>query len=245
MVKRRLTHVAPGWLAPGKRVYAIGDVHGCAGRLAGLHRIIAADLASSPAVAPMLIHLGDYIDRGPDSAGVVGILTGGAVLPGVPTVNLRGNHEQMMLDALTGDPGAIRHWLDNNADRTLQSWGTSSSRPLAEWRAALTARDRAFLTGLPLHHQVDGYLFVHAGIRPVVPLSEQDEEDLLWIREKFLLWKGPYLPGQPSLAVVHGHTPEPTPTVTRHRIGIDTGAVQGGALTCAVLEDRTVRFLVG
>ena len=129
MVKRELTQAAPGWLAPGCRIYAIGDVHGCSTRLAGLHRIIAADLASKPVPQPMLIHIGDYIDRGLDSATVVAMLAGGPVLPGVPTVNLRGNHEQMMLDALTGDPDAIAHWLDNNAQSTLRSWGTSTARP--------------------------------------------------------------------------------------------------------------------
>lgn len=243
MVKRTLMQPAPGWIAPGGRVYAIGDVHGCAGRLADLHRIIAADLAGDPADRPVLVHVGDYVDRGPDSATVVGMLGGGPVLPGVPMVNLRGNHEQMMLEALTGDPDKIAHWLDNNAGATLRSWGTSARRPFIEWREALTSQDWAFLTGLVLHHTLDGYLFVHAGIRPGVGLAQQTEEDMLWIREEFLDWKRPFLPGQPDVAVVHGHTPKARPTVAKHRIGIDTGAVKGGPLTCAVLEGRTVRFL--
>ena len=243
MVKTQLSRAAPGWVAPGRRIYAIGDVHGCASRLAGLHRKIAADLRGNPAHQPLLIHIGDYIDRGPDSAAVVRTLATGPVLPGVQTVNLRGNHEQMMLDALTGDPEAVHNWLDNSAQATLRSWGTSAAQPVAEWRAALTHEDTAFLTNLPLYHQVDGYVFVHAGLRPGVSLAAQSEEDLLWIREEFLKWLGPYLPDQPTAAVVHGHTPEVRPTVTHRRIGIDTGAVKGGALTCAVLEGRTVRFL--
>jgi serine/threonine protein phosphatase 1 len=234
---------APAWVAPGTRIFAIGDVHGCAGRLADLHRLVAADLAAEPVARPVIVHLGDYIDRGHDSAEVVRMLSSGPVLPGVPTINLRGNHEQMMLAALTGAPHRIEHWLDNNAEATLRSWGTSSRRPVAEWRAVLTPLDHAFLNGLPLHHQIDGYLFVHAGLRPGIPLDQQTEEDMLWIRDDFLDWHGTILPEQPRLAIVHGHTPEPRPTVADNRIGIDTGAVKGGALTCAVLEGRTVRFL--
>ena len=243
MVNGILRRAAPGWVAPGGRVYAIGDVHGCAGRLADLHRRVAADLAADPVPRPLLLHIGDYIDRGPDSAAVVRMLAEGPVLPGVPTVNLRGNHEQMMLDALTGDPDKVDHWLNNNAQVTLHSWGTSAGRPVDEWRSAVPPHELAFLGGLPLFHALDGYLFVHAGVRPGIPLAHQTDEDLLWIREEFLDWGGSFLPEQPGMAVVHGHTPEPQPTVAGRRIGIDTGAVKGGALTCAVLEARTVRFL--
>lgn len=243
MVNSDLTQQAPGWVSEGGRIYAIGDVHGCAGRLIELHRLIAADLQSQPAVRPLLVHLGDYIDRGRESATVVRLLASGPVLAGVPMVNLRGNHEQMMLDALSGSRRAVEHWLDNNAETTLRSWGTSATRPVSEWNAALTPSDHAFVSNLPLHHQVDGYLFVHAGVRPGVTLARQTAEDMLWIREGFLDWRGPMLPEQPELAVVHGHTPEDRPTVARHRIGIDTGAVKGGPLTCAILEGRSVRFL--
>lgn len=243
MMNRDLRQPAPGWVGPGRRVYAIGDVHGCARRLGELHRLVAGDLAAEPIGEAVLVHLGDYVDRGPDSAAVVGMLAGGPALPGVPTVNLRGNHEQMMLDALAGHSAAVGHWLGNNAAATLRSWGTSERRPVGEWRAALAPTDWAFLTGLRRHHLIDGYLFVHAGVRPGIALGRQTDEDLLWIREGFLDWDGPLLPGPPELAVVHGHTPELRPSVTAHRIGIDTGAVKGGPLTCAVLEGRSVRFL--
>ena len=243
MMNQDLRRAAPGWVAPEGRIYAIGDVHGCAGRLADLHRLVAADLEASPIARPMLVHMGDYIDRGRDSAGVVRMLASGPVLPGVPMVNLRGNHEQMMLDALQGDASKVSHWLHNNAAITLQSWGTSAQQPVAAWRQALTPLDDAFLNGLALHNQIDGYLFVHAGVRPGISLDRQSEEDMLWIREGFLDWDGPFLPEQPDLTVVHGHTPEARPSIAGRRIGIDTGAVKGGPLTCAVLEDRTVRFL--
>ena len=243
MVNEVLKQAAPGWIAPDARVYAIGDVHGCASRLADLHRLLAEDLASDPVARPVLVHVGDYIDRGRDSAEVVRMLSSAPVVPGMPTINLRGNHEQMMLDALTGERQRVAHWLDNNAEATLRSWGTSSRHPVAAWRAALTPLDHAFLNGLPFYHQIDGYLFVHAGVRPGVALDQQAEDDMLWIREDFLEWNGTVLPEQPGLAIVHGHTPEPQPTVAANRIGIDTGAVKGGPLTCAVLEARTVRFL--
>ena len=100
---------APGSLPPGQRVYAIGDVHGCLDRLNALHELIAEDLAARPVEQAALVHLGDYVDRGPDSAGVVARLAAGAALPGVPTVNLIGNHEHMMLAAIaTGRAPACR-----------------------------------------------------------------------------------------------------------------------------------------
>ena len=242
MVDDALIRPAPGWLSPGARVYAIGDVHGCDDRLAALHGLVAEDLRRVPIASPLLLHIGDYIDRGPDSAGVVRRLAAGPALPGCRMACLRGNHEQMLLDALTGDPDRVEHWLMNHAASTLRSWGTSPRRPVREWREAL-GPELGFLNGLPLHHAVDGYVFVHAGIRPGVPMASQSRHDMLWIREGFLDWRGPSLPDAPDAAVVHGHTPAQRPEVVGQRIGIDTGAVTGGKLTCAVLEGRTVRFL--
>ena len=243
MMNEGLRRPAPGWLAPGVRVYAVGDVHGCAARLSALHRLIASDLAADSPDKAHLVHIGDYIDRGPDSAHVVTALASGPVLPNVAVVNLRGNHEQMLLDALSGKPGMIDQWIGNGAEATLRSWGTSARRPVREWRDAIGTKCLAFLRRLPLFHAIDGYLFVHAGVQPGLALARQTDEDLLWIRDAFLDWDGPLLPEWPEVAIVHGHTPEPQPTITPRRIGIDTGAVRGGALTCAVLEERTVRFL--
>ena len=242
MVDDPLSRPAPGWLSPGTRIYAIGDVHGCDDRLATLHRMVAADLAARPVAQPLLLHVGDYIDRGPDSAGVVRRVAAGACVPGCPTVCLRGNHEQLMLDALTGQADAVGDWLRNGAVPTLHSWGTDEWAGPAAWRAAL-AGELAFLQALPLLHAVDGYVFVHAGLRPGVRLAKQSAHDKLWIREGFLDWTGAVLPESPGMAVVHGHTPAKRPEVSGQRIGIDTGAVAGGTLTCAILEGRTVRFM--
>ena len=243
MVVSLLKHPAPGWLAPGARIYAVGDVHGCAIRLDMLHALVAADLAARPAAAPLLVHLGDFIDRGPDSAGVIARLADSAPLPGVPMVALRGNHEQMMVEALDGLPGALDNWRDNGGDAALRSWGIKRPGKAKEWPASLPPAHVAFLRGLRLTYAVDGYLFVHAGVRPGVPLADQVPDDLLWIRRAFLDWPGLLLPESPRCAVVHGHTPQPAPVVTANRIGVDTGAVRGGLLTCAVIEGTEVGFL--
>ncbi len=230
---------SPGRLPPGERIYAVGDVHGCATRLAAMHRMIAADLAARPVAAPTLLHIGDYVDRGPDSAGAVKLLMAGPPARGLSVVNLVGNHEAMMLAALAGnDPGAVGHWLINGAAASLASWGASADDPPHTWRAAVPAAQRAFLGRLALHHAAGGYLFVHAGIRPGVAIARQARDDLLWMREPFLSYRGDL-----GVVVVHGHTPTREPQVRPNRIGIDTGAVLGGPLTCAVLEETGVAFL--
>lgn len=241
---------APGWLAAGMRVYAVGDVHGCALRLAALHRQIADDLSRRPVDRPLLIHLGDYIDRGPDSAGVIALLMAGPPLHGVPTVNLRGNHEQMLLDALPdpetdsdADPAAAWHYLSNQGGTTLAGWGIPDTADPRTWAEAMPPGVPEFLAGLPVLHRVGGYVFVHAGLRPGVTLQRQTAVDLLWIREGFLDWPGPLLPDAPTLVAVHGHTPVAELEVRRNRIGVDTGAVTGGDLTCLVLEGARLRLL--
>ncbi len=230
---------APGSLPDGHRVYAIGDVHGCLDQLIALHGLIAADLAARPIAAPLLVHLGDYVDRGPDSAGVVARLAVGAPLPGIPVVNLMGNHENTMLEALGGDRAAATDWLYNGGDAALASWGINSATTTREdWREAIPTEHLAFLDGLALWHRVGGYVFVHAGIRPGLPIEAQAETDLLWIRQVFLTSEADF-----GAIVVHGHTPSHAPVTRPNRIGIDTGAVYGGALTCVVLEGNQMGFL--
>jgi serine/threonine protein phosphatase 1 len=233
---------APGHLPAGHRVYAVGDIHGCDDRLAALHAQVAADLAARPVPHPLLLHIGDYVDKGPDSAAVVERLASGPPLPGLPgalpVVNLMGNHERTMLDALAGERAAVTDWLYTGGREALASWGINPEMPSAEWADAIPARHRAFLEGLALHHRLGGYLFVHAGIRPGRPLEEQEEEDLLRIRHSFLASEAEF-----GWVVVHGHTPTRGPEVRANRIGIDTGAVFGRELTCLVLEGERLAFL--
>ncbi len=230
--------IAPGALPPGQRIYAVGDVHGCADRLAELHALVAADAARRPCAAVTLVHLGDYIDRGPDSAGVLARLLGPPPVPGAQVVNLIGNHETMMLDACDPDapPGALEFWLGNGGLETLLSYDADPDDPA--WRRAIPAAHIALLRRCRLLHRAGEYVFVHAGIRPGVPLAAQDPFDFLWIREPFLSW-----PEELEAVVVHGHSPAPQPELRLNRIGIDTGACFGGALTCLVLEGARLGFL--
>ncbi len=230
---------APATLSPGQRVYAIGDIHGCLDRLAALHAQIADDLAERPVSDPLLVHLGDYVDRGPDSAGVVAKLADAPPLADVPTINLMGNHEYMMLAAVaSGDTEATDLWLANGGADSLLSWGVPRSAQAKDWSGYLPRPHLLFLRDLAMRHEVGGYLFVHAGIRPGIPLERQSRHDLLWIREPFLSFKEPY-----GTVVVHGHTPGYEPVVRPNRIGIDTGAVMGGVLTCVVLEEDRMAFI--
>lgn len=228
---------APGRLPDGERVYAIGDVHGCDERLASLHARIRDDLAARPAARATLVHLGDYVDRGPDSRGVLARIADPA-LPGVSVVNLRGNHEAMMRDALGGTDRAIDDWLRNGADATLRSFGLSPDADPAAWPDAVGNAVIAQLGALERMWRAGGYVFVHAGLRPGVPLAAQTDHDLMWIREPFLRHADAF-----EAVVVHGHTPAAEPDVRSNRIGIDTGAVMGGKLTCVVLEDDRLSFL--
>jgi len=222
------------------RVYAVGDIHGCATRLEDLHRLIAADLAARPVAEPLLLHVGDYVDRGPDSRAVIARLAAGPPIPGLPTVNLTGNHEQMMLKTLASlDPDDIENWLANGGEETLRSWELNPFDDPEAWPAAIAPAHTAFMRDMPLMHRAGGYLFVHAGVRPGVKLDRQSREDLLWIRDPFLSHDGDL-----GLVVVHGHTPVSAPLVRRNRIDIDTGAYLGGDLTCAVLEGDRIGFLM-
>ncbi len=230
---------APATLPPQTRVYAVGDVHGCLDQLTALHAAIAADLAARPVADPLLLHIGDYIDRGPDSAQVIAWLHGPSPVPGARRVHLLGNHEEMLLAALDAeDATPAANWLQNGGRETLASWSIGQKLPHTAWLERLPPADVAFLRGLSLVHREGGYLFAHAGIRPGIPLENQQRRDLVWIREPFLSFRGDL-----GAVVVHGHTPHPAPVVRPNRIGIDTGAVYGGQLTCAVLETDRLGFL--
>jgi serine/threonine protein phosphatase 1 len=166
-------------------------------------------------------------------------LAADASVPGIPAINLMGNHEHMMLAALASeDAEATELWLANGGGDSLRSWGVPSSAQPREWPGYLPRQHLILLRDLAMRHTAGGYIFVHAGIRPGIPLERQSRHDLMWIREPFLSSKDAF-PG----VVVHGHTPKPEPVVKANRIGIDTGAVMGGALTCAVLEDDRLGFI--
>ena len=230
---------APATLPPGQRVYAIGDIHGCLDRLAAVHEQIAEDLALRPVDESILVHLGDYVDRGLDSAQVVDWLNCGAPVPVDRIVNLMGNHEDMMLQALPGtDADAISTWLSNGGADSLLSWEINRRVPPADWPKLIPAEQQDFLRGLEICFRHGDYFFVHAGIRPGVPLDKQEKHDMLWIREPFLSWKHSH-----DAVVVHGHTPAHEPVIRSNRIGIDTGAVLGGTLTCVVLEADKLGFI--
>jgi len=229
---------APGWLSRGRRVYAIGDIHGCRDKLMTLHASIATDLLQRPTGSAVLVHLGDYINQGPDSAGVVALLSAAPPVPGISVVNLLGDHERMLLDALDGDRAAATDWLWAGGKQALASWGLDPDLPREDWPAALPAAHVAWLRSLSLTHREGDYLFVHAGIRPGVPLSEQSRDDLVTMRQPFLSTEQDF-----GLIVVHGHSSTPSVPIAGNRIGLDTGAGIGGKLTCAVLEDDLIGLL--
>lgn len=232
---------APAALPRGQRIYAIGDVHGCLDRLAAIHEQIADDLAARPVDISVLVHLGDYVDRGLDSAQVIDWLSGGAPVPATQIINLMGNHEDMMLEALPGtNKEANNIWLANGGADSLLSWEITRKVPPSDWAKLIPAEHQTFIRELKISFRFGPYLFVHAGIRPGVPLDRQEKHDMLWIREPFLSWKHSF-----DVIVVHGHTPRHEPEVRSNRIGIDTGAVMGGMLTCAVLETDKLGFIRG
>ncbi|MGX1306747.1 serine/threonine protein phosphatase 1 [Amorphus suaedae] len=228
----------------GTRIYAIGDVHGRADLLELLLSEIDRDLYRHPCDDIVEVFVGDYVDRGPQTKKVLEVLRDDPHHDG-ERVCLKGNHEDMLLDFLE-DPELLILWLQNGGQPTLASYGITP--PAEVGRASMTqirdelaeamGDDVGFLSGLPLTHVEGDYLFVHAGIRPGVPLEAQDPEDLLWIREPFLSHMAPF-----PHCVVHGHTPVEQPDVRPFRIDIDTGAVASGVLTCLVLETETRRFL--
>jgi serine/threonine protein phosphatase 1 len=234
----------PPRLPDGRRVYAIGDVHGRADLLARLLDMIAADRAARPGAQVDVVLTGDYIDRGPHSHLVLERLadlaeTGEAVA-------LRGNHEALMLgfyEAAVPGPG----WLRLGGAETLHGYGVDAAAArrgrnlpaaAAALRERLPARHVELLRRMPLSWSLGDYFFCHAGVRPGVPLAAQSGDDLLWIREAFLRSRADF-----GKVVVHGHTPVRRPELRANRINLDTGAYASHCLTCLVLEGTEQRFL--
>lgn len=222
---------APGVMPEDERVYAVGDIHGCSEKLDAMHALIREDLTERPIGRVTLLHLGDYVDRGPDSAGVVRRLATSDPIAFVPTVNLIGNHERTMLEALDGERAAATDWLIHGGEEALHSWGVHKSTPQSSWKNAVPPAHLDWVRALSPAYRCGGYFFAHAGIRPGIALDKQELADLVSIRHIFLTSERDF-----GAVVVHGHTVKSEPVIRTNRIGIDTGAVYGGKLTCLVLE---------
>lgn len=228
------------------RIYAIGDIHGQLELLKAAHERVRQDGGEDAAI----VHVGDLIDRGPDSAGVVEYLMQGQA-SGRPWVVLRGNHDRFLAKFLSEpdwiDPGlsSAAHWLDHpglGAAATLASYGVDATLGRAEVldraRQAVPASHSEFLAGLPLWYLHPLALFVHAGIRPGIDLRNQAEDDLVWIRRGFLESDADFGP-----LVVHGHTAIDTATLYGNRLNIDGGAAYGRPLCVVSIERDGVHLL--
>lgn len=230
----------------GMTAYVVGDIHGRLDLLIGVQRQIDEDKAGSHAERIVEIYLGDYIDRGPDSAGVVSRLVGR--VREVDAVFLRGNHEQVLLDFLDGKD-CLEQWWAIGGITTLLSYGVAPS--VLSRQVQQDVVRRIISENLPHEHRrfyeqtgsyrcVGPYLAVHAGIRPGIKLEDQKAADLLGIRQDFLQYGGDF-----DFIVVHGHTPVMAPDLRRNRINIDTGAFATNRLTCLRIGADGIRVLAG
>lgn len=230
----------------GSVVWAVGDIHGCLDLLDGLLALIAADVGDDDRPRTV-VFLGDYVDRGPDSRGVLNRLIQLADDPDIDARFIRGNHEDKMVEFLE-DPMVGATWCEYGGDAALASFGL---RPPAirhrkegwialseDFRHKVTPRQRRFLDELEPSLTLGGYFFCHAGALPGVPLDEQSEGDLMWIRGRFLNDERRF-----DRVVVHGHTPTEVPHLDHRRIGVDTGAYATGVLTALRIDGTEERFL--
>ncbi|QDC11427.1 serine/threonine protein phosphatase [Oceanicola sp. D3] len=225
------------------RVYAIGDIHGHLDKLRSVHAFIEEDKARVKDPDAVVVHVGDLVDRGPDSSGVLGYLAEG-MATGQPWIVLKGNHDRMMRRFL--EPDRLRdpsrpdlHWLQPNIGgrNTLESYGVDTDPARGkeaihdDARAAVPEAHVALLDGMATHHTLPGLFFVHAGVRPGVPFAAQTEDDLVWIREPFLSD-----PRDHGRLIVHGHSPVAAATHYGNRLNIDSAAAFGGPLSAVVIE---------
>ena len=223
----------------GCRAYAIGDIHGRLDLLDLLLKRIEEDIAARPRVRTFIIFLGDYIDRGPDSAGVIERLRTYKP-PHATLIFLSGNHEEVLLKILAGERGIFSSWLKFGGAECAASYGMDvpALRRIDEpsaiqlLQAKVPRAHRHFLENCADTFRFGDYLFVHAGIRPGVGIDEQDRSDLRWIRDPFLSDAKDH-----GFVVVHGHTIVEKVEERTNRIAIDTGAYHTGILTCLVVEE--------
>lgn len=229
----------------GQRVYAVGDIHGRVDLLDDLLARIERDIADRPIRTAALVFLGDLIDRGPSSAEVVERLSSLQNFP-AKTLFLMGNHEEVLLRVLNAEPDLVYDWLGYGGDAFVESYGLNaaalqalSEERIAELlRATIPPAHIAFIESFGDTFRFGDYLFVHAGIRPGVPVEEQQPKDLRWIRAPFLTDAHDH-----GCLVVHGHTISDGVERRPNRIGIDTGAYRTGTLTAAVVEGKDLRFI--
>jgi serine/threonine protein phosphatase 1 len=226
------------------RIYAIGDVHGRADLLQQMFSAIDESLVTHPVENAVQVLLGDYIDRGPDSRKVIDLLIARATRHAM--VYLKGNHESYALQFLS-DPSALSEWRQVGGMNTLLSYGIRPSaeddpdeqrKTAAAFRNALPESHVHFLQKLVLSFTCGDFFFVHAGVRPGIPLAQQHEQDLLWIRDDFLLHEEDL-----GKIIVHGHTPRKEAEVRSNRINIDTGAFATGRLSCLVLQGNDIAVI--
>lgn len=228
-------------LPDGVRVYAIGDVHGRTDLLQRQFVQIEADETLRPCSRAIIVCLGDYIDRGPDSCGTIGLLLASARRREL--VCLKGNHETLLLHFLDR-PTSLNDWRSLGGFETLVSYGLRPSfsrgngdheRLAEQLRDTVPPQHLEFLRSLPSSFSCGDFIFVHAGVRPGIALGRQSEDDLLWIRDDFLHHDLPF-----EKFVVHGHTPVSAPDIRSNRANIDTGAFATGRLSCVAIEGQTI-----
>lgn len=244
-------------MADPDRVYAIGDIHGHLEKLRAAHASVQEDLVARPVASHAVVHIGDYVDRGPDNRGVIDFLLQGE-RAGSPWINLLGNHDRMFLKFLESRDGrdpilrSELYWLHSRLGGafTLRSYGVNAPDGVSRQKGArlFEAARRAvpndhvgFLRDLRLSHRWRGYFFAHAGVAPDTPLDEQSEDDLIWIRTRFHESQADH-----GAVIVHGHTPVEDVEDHGNRIAIDTGAGLGRRLSCVAFDhDGAVRVLGG
>ncbi len=228
-------------LPDGIRVYAFGDIHGRSDLLKKMFTVIDADMERNPASRSIEVFLGDYVDRGPDSAHTLDLLLERSLYR--ETVFLKGNHEAFFLEVLR-DPGKLEDWRQFGGLQTLMSYGiqpsinpgASEQTDLIRALIEVMPNDHLrFLEGLKPTFVCGDFFFVHAGVRPGIPLKEQQEADLLWIRSEFLDSEEDF-----GKFIVHGHTPVREPDIRPNRINIDTGAYATGNLTLLTIEGSSM-----
>ena len=237
---------------PGQRIYAIGDIHGHRDLLNELLYMITRYDSAQPPAETTLIFLGDYVDRGPDSRGVIECLMND-IPEGMRSICLRGNHEEMLLRAFR-DLSSFEIWATNGGLATLASYGVDRDLLygsflegmilddvpliLQKFAKAMPSAHLDFLNSLELSVIAGDYFFVHAGVRPGVALDKQARDDCLYIRQEFLKHKRDF-----GKIIVHGHTPVKEPEIQTNRIGVDTCAFRTGRLTALCLEGNSRVFL--